>query len=163
MIEYTKKITAIPEMGFPRNAKLICTAAAAGDVKTLIELLETGIPPDAWPRGGEKRALSEAIMIGSLECVKALLAAGANPNATVLFSSWRDDYTALSYASGNRALEDEVIEKIIDELVLAGAYVDGVIGLATPIASARSGGNDAAVRALLKHGAKADAPDYRTA
>ena len=127
----------------PSAASLV-KAAESGRVKQLKKMLLQGADANgsADSRGG--RPLSSAAAFGELECVKALLAAGANPDLANMYGS-----TALHEAAFHGQLG--ALKCLLDH----GALVDPTDQQgATPLVAACAAGQVGAVQALIDGGAK---------
>jgi ankyrin repeat protein len=117
------------------------SAAEIGNLKTLRQLLSSGISPES--QKGQWSALNRAILFGQMEAVEALLDAGANINA---HNTGIGSAVYLAAAGRRDALLATLLERGADPNLTPDW------GL-TPLMVAALQGNLPAVSALLAHGA----------
>ena len=123
------------------------SAAQAGDVELVNNLLEGGADLDALDEAGET-ALMHAAHSGHLQVVQALLAAGAAPD----FKS-AQGWTALAKAAYNADTECGY-PQVIAALHEAGADINARIFFGiTPLMLAAGGGDASVVEWLINNGA----------
>lgn len=150
-----KSLAALIEAGVSLTTKGISDlspleCAAVEGKENLVRMLQAA---GAQPTDVDE-ALRIALAINDAVAAKAALDAGANPNGYDAAGM----HAALHYAAKNGHVE------MIELLIAAGAEVDVLSRTpfnpgSTPLMDAAMNGRAAAVRALLAHGARADAED----
>ncbi|KAL1604884.1 hypothetical protein SLS60_004424 [Paraconiothyrium brasiliense] len=120
-----------------------------GDIANVNLLLSSHADPDRVDNEGYT-AIARAAKAGHLDCIRALLKAGASVQAAN-----GDDYQPLHHASGNKANG----LPIVDELLAHGADVRAVCFRGTPLHLAANRGSSATIKRLLHAGADIDAQD----
>jgi hypothetical protein len=130
-----------PRPTMPALREMMRDALGANDIDVVEGLLKRGVDAKESPDG-----VPWLIFARSVAAVRALIAAGANPNATT-----NGGETALHSAAQHPAA-------FAAALIESGARVDGSgEARATPLYTASCAGNAGVVKVLLAAGAKADA------
>jgi ankyrin repeat protein len=133
----------------------LAEAAGAGDLATVNEFLESGVPVDTVNLKSQT-ALVTACIAGKTETAKVLLLHGANPNV-VCFERWEGDITPLSAAMKHND------SALFEALVSHGADVTRLHGKkGEPVFFAVLKKPVKFVDVLLEHGADPNAAQEKT-
>ena len=135
---------------YKQRLKLLEKAAADGDLKTMVELLdlEAGLAEEAKP-------MFEAAMRGASAAVALLLQRGADPNVVIAGNSgWRPLHRTIRHPRSIAWSADHVA--VIELLLQAGADASARAGGFTPLGSAAQVGNREVVDLLLNRGVAVD-------
>jgi ankyrin repeat protein len=151
-VRYLLEQGADPNAENGNGQRPLTWAVARGRVRIIHLLIDAGADVNAVSRKFDSTPLYSAVTYGSVACVEALLARGADP--TIAGHGGRTPLHQCAYNLSARQTNDGAMNRIATLLLDAGAGIEAKDNLNfTPLIAAAGQGNADMVRLLLERGA----------